>query len=129
MSLTHRHTVSFLLTYAWILWTETLISHQKDDGTWYEFSHFWHVSSATDKASECRATRDAAATSLLKFLNDNHEPDVSPSIKRNADGTASVVTISPKENTSTRYVCLPDTLDPRGEKEAPIPPLRGVPPK
>jgi hypothetical protein len=97
---------------AWVLWTQT--TTMAPDGT----DNVWEVGLATSAEDRCNQLREAnvrARTEMLRKspLAGKAEPGEAGSIQSDR---ASVTLYTGRGFISTRYVCLPGTIDPRGPK-------------
>ena len=95
---------------AWVLWVRAYhqdIKYPKLSGL------LWLVDSGYQTNAECAATRDSTFRDEVALVQD--EPGVRD-FKQNPKNAAFGYIQGGKE-TGQRYVCLPDTIDPREKKE------------
>lgn len=109
--------VTAAVFFAWVLWTNSTtvsLSPQQLRIT----DNKWEVQTATDTLVDCKAKRDAAATTLLRLVSPLAEPGRTVKLDRDDADNPTLITTSnnAKDNgTQTRFVCLPDTVDPRAK--------------
>jgi len=92
---------------AWVLWVETTGMDAKPGGAGY--SKAWEVGAAASSADRCSQLRAANARDRAARLQETYKEKM----KSDAD---SVTVFTGHGFTTDRYVCLPDSVDPRGPK-------------
>ena len=93
-----------VLSLAWIAWMHGVFQSKGIDQ--------WTPAGATESLDECKRTAvTAAANSVRKFRAQNDRGTIFT-----LTGAVIEVTYASGEKASFTFVCLPDTVDPRGPK-------------
>ena len=89
---------------SWIAWVHAVFQSQGLDQ--------WNVAGAAESLNECNKNAVTAAGNAMQRFRANNDGN-----RYVQTGTVIEVTYASGEKASMAFVCLPDTVDPRGPKE------------